>query len=123
MKIAICAKGEDLQAETDERFGRCPFFVIVDNESGALVEAVTNQNTQASGGAGPQAAQLLSRKAVDAVILGNVGPNAINALVAAKIKVYGGVEGTVEHTLKRYAAGKLSEISGATVRSHSGGIG
>jgi predicted Fe-Mo cluster-binding NifX family protein len=30
MKIAISSTGPDLDAQIDPRFGRCPYFVVVD---------------------------------------------------------------------------------------------
>lgn len=120
MKLAISAKGEGLKAEVDQRFGRCSHFVILETETGELVESISNEAASATGGAGPQAAQQLSKHGVNAVVLGNVGPNAIEALNAAKIAVYTGVEGTVEDTFEKYKAGKLTTVDGATVKPHSG---
>ena len=120
MKLAVCAKGEGLNAEVDQRFGRCPFFVIVDTEKGEVIESLSNENAQAAGGAGPQAAQLLAGRNIEAVVLGNVGPNAIEALKAARVKVYSGVTGTVEDTLEKFLEGSLKLVAEATVSSHSG---
>ncbi len=120
MKLAICAEGEGLKAKVDQRFGRCPYFVIVDSENREKTVSISNSNAEASGGAGPQAAQLLAGLGVEAVALGNVGPNAVAALEAAKIDAYSGIAGTVEETLEQFRAGKLVPISEATVSSHAG---
>ena len=120
MKLAICSKGEGLSAQVDERFGRCPYFVIVDTEREDQVVSIQNTNVDAAGGAGPQAAQLLAGVGADAVALGNVGPNAVAALKAARIAVYSGIAGTVSDTVQSYRDGKLKPLSEATVESHSG---
>jgi predicted Fe-Mo cluster-binding NifX family protein len=120
MKLAICSRGQGLKAEVDERFGRCPYFVLVDMESREVLESIENSNVGASGGAGPQAAQLLSRHGVEVVALGNVGPNAVAALEAAGIAAYSGINGTVEATIQKYAEGSLTKVAGPTVESHSG---
>jgi predicted Fe-Mo cluster-binding NifX family protein len=120
MKLAICARGQGLKAEVDERFGRCPYFVLVDMESRQVLDSVENSNAEASGGAGPQAAQLLSKHGVKAVALGNVGPNAVAALEAAGIAAYSGISGTVESTMQKYTEGSLTKVAGPTVESHSG---
>ncbi len=120
MKLAICAKAEGLEAPVDERFGRCPYFVIVDPDDQESAVSVRNAHAEASGGAGPQAAQLLSAQEVDAVALGNIGPNAVAALAAARIKVYTGVAGTVEETLQNFREDKLTPVTDATVPSHAG---
>ncbi len=120
MKLAVCAQDEGLKAKVDQRFGRCPYFVIVDVDNKERIVSVGNSNAEASGGAGPQAAQLLAGLGVDAVALGNVGPNAVAALKAAKIKVYRGIAGTVEETVQKFNEGELTLVSEATVSSHSG---
>lgn len=120
LKLAICARDRGLEAAVDRRFGRCACFVIVDPDSGEVVESVLNENAGAGGGAGPQSAQLLSECGVDAVVLGNVGPNAAAALEAAGIKIYTGIEGTVQQTLQKFKDGALQPAAGATVSPHFG---
>jgi predicted Fe-Mo cluster-binding NifX family protein len=120
MKLAICARGEGLEAQVDQRFGRCACFMIVDTQSGEALEMLRNESAGASGGAGPQSAQLLSQHDVEAVVLGNVGPNAAVALNAAGIEIYTGIEGTVQQTLQKFQEGKLQMIAEATVSPHFG---
>ncbi|MEW5786149.1 MAG: NifB/NifX family molybdenum-iron cluster-binding protein [Bacillota bacterium] len=120
MKLAICAEEEGLEARVDRRFGRCACFVIVDMASGEEVESLRNDSAGASGGAGAQSAQLLSQRNVEAVVLGNVGPNAVVALKAAGIDIYTGLEGTVRETLQKFREGKLHSAAEATVSSHFG---
>ena len=119
MRIAVTAQGTDLDSAIDPRFGRCRSFVIADSDSDEF-EAFSNDGVMASGGAGTQSAQFLANKGVDAVITGNVGPNAARALEAAGIEVYSTAAGTVRDALQAFKAGKLSAVSGATVDSHHG---
>jgi len=119
MRIAVTAQGTDLDSAMDPRFGRCRSFVIADSDSEEF-EAFSNDGVMASGGAGTQSAQFLANKGVDAVITGNVGPNAARALEAAGIEVYSTTAGTVRDALQAFKAGKLSAVSGATVDSHHG---
>lgn len=117
LKIAISSCGKDLEAKLDERFGRCPYFLIVNPETEGY-EVVKNES-QSVAGAGVQVAQLMVDRGVEAVITGNVGPNAIKALQEAGVEVYTAV-GTVRSALKKFKQNKLELISAATVRSHSG---
>ena len=119
MKLAITAKGKDLEAEIDPRFGRCQYFLIVDPETMEF-EALENESAMAMGGAGPQASQLISHKGAKVVLTGNVGPNAFQALNAAGIKVMTGASGTVKDMVERYKSGELEETNAASVGSHSG---
>ena len=124
MRIAISSSGPDLDAEVDPRFGRCHCFVVVDPATEEL-EVLDNEAAMMSGGAGIQAAQMVANSGVDAVITGNLGPNAADTLAATGLKVYLGVAGTVREALQQYKAGQLQETSSPTVESHfgTGGVG
>lgn len=119
MKVVVTASGADLDAPVDPRFGRCNFFIFVDTKTMAF-EAVQNRAAMAAGGAGIQAAQLVVDKGAQAVITGNVGPNAMAGLQAAGVKVYVGAEGTVRKSVELFKEGKLQEATSATTSPHSG---
>jgi predicted Fe-Mo cluster-binding NifX family protein len=119
MKVAVSATGRDLNCQIDPRFGRCQYFIIVNPETMEF-EAFDNEGLMASGGAGVQAAQLVTQKGAKALITGNLGPNAASALSASGIKVYLVPGGTVKGVIEGYRAGSLSEASGATVPPHFG---
>ncbi|MGB3943974.1 MAG: NifB/NifX family molybdenum-iron cluster-binding protein, partial [Methanothrix sp.] len=94
-------------------------FVLVDLESSA-VESVQNTSADARGGAGIQAAQRLAGLGVGALITGNVGPNAIQTLSAAKINVYQSRGGTVREAVEQFQKGELVAVSAATAPAHGG---
>ncbi len=119
MKIAITSSGKDLNSTVDPRFGRCSYFIIVDADSMEF-KSVDNPAVTASGGAGIQAAQMIADEGVEAVITGNVGPNAIRTLSIAGIEVYSGARGTIEDTIKLFKEGELTKADSATVNSHAG---
>lgn len=119
MKVCISATGNDLSAAVDPRFGRCQVFLFCDTESGAC-EAVPNPAMSAGGGAGTQAAQLVAERGATAVLTGNVGPNAYNALSAAGVTIYTGVSGTCAEALERLRSGELTQVTGPTAGRHSG---
>ncbi|MHC1579528.1 MAG: NifB/NifX family molybdenum-iron cluster-binding protein, partial [Candidatus Alkanophagales archaeon] len=100
-------------------FGRCRYFVIVDTET-MEYEAVRNESADAPGGAGVQAAQTVASLGVEAVITGNIGPNAFQTLSAAGIRVFTGAHGTVRDAVEMFKRGELNEAGGATVAPHSG---
>jgi len=124
MKIAITASGDNLDSQMDPRFGRCQYFVIVDPDTMDF-EAMLNESAMASGGAGIQAAQTIVNVGINAVITGNVGPNAFEVLSAAGIETMTGASGTVRHALELYKSGSLQSAAAATVSSHAGmpGVG
>jgi predicted Fe-Mo cluster-binding NifX family protein len=119
MKICISSTGKDLDAVVDQRFGRCQYFLIVDTDT-MKVKTISNEGLLSSGGAGIQAAQVVTKEEVSSVITGNIGPNAFQILQAAGIEVYTGVEGTIKEAIEKYKKEKLKETSSANVKSHSG---
>jgi len=119
MKICVSSTGKDLDAPIDPRFGRCQYFLVVDVDSMAF-EVVSNESAVASGGAGVQAGQSVARAGVDAVITGNIGPNAYQTLKAAGIKVITGASGTVKDVVEKYKKGELQEVDAPSVGSHFG---
>ena len=120
MKICITSTGPSLDSEMEPRFGRCQYFLFVDPETMAL-EALENPNIGASGGAGIQSAQLVANKGVNALITGQVGPNAFTTFQAAGIKILAGASGKVREVLEKYKNNQLSSFAQApTVQAHFG---
>jgi predicted Fe-Mo cluster-binding NifX family protein len=125
MKLAISSTGKDVDSQIDPRFGRCQYFIFIDPETMEF-DVSENAGLMASGGAGVQAAQLISQKGATVLITGNLGPNAASALSASGIKVYLVPGGTVKEVTESYKSGALKKVSGATVPPHfgmGGGVG
>lgn len=119
MRICVSAVADSLDAQVDPKFGRCPYFVLVNSETMEF-EAIPNTASSQMGGAGIQAAQTVASKGINVVLTGNVGPNAFQALSATGIKVLTGVFGTVRTAVERYKRGELKETGSPTVRGHFG---
>ncbi len=119
MKIVVSSTGPELSSASDPRFGRCAYFVVVETET-MEARAHSNESRTAMGGAGIQAGQFVASLGAEAVITGNVGPNAARVLTAAGLKIHTGASGTVEEAVKSFQAGKLSQASSATVSAHFG---
>ncbi len=119
MKIVVSSNGADLDAPASPVFGRCPTFVFVDTETMSF-EAVENPAVGAAGGAGIQAAQFVVVRGAQAVVTGNVGPNAFDVFGAAGISVYLFGEGTVRQAVEAYRAGQLPVSGGASAAEHAG---
>jgi predicted Fe-Mo cluster-binding NifX family protein len=114
MKVAVSASGPTLDSEVDPRFGRCPFLLVVETE-GMVSEVLENPALSAPGGAGVQAAQAVAGMGVKAVITGNCGPNAYEALSAAGIEVTVGASGSVRQAVEAYGQGRLRPAGGPSV--------
>jgi len=106
MKIAISSTGRDLDAQVDARFGRCPFFIVVDPATEGF-EVLENTAAGNTGGAGVQAAQIVANAGVKVVLTGSLGPNAAEVLAAAGVKVHTGTSGSVRAVLQQHQHGEL----------------
>jgi predicted Fe-Mo cluster-binding NifX family protein len=119
MKIVVTASGTDLDSPVDPRFGRCQYFIFVDSDS-LQFEAIENENVLASGGAGIQSVQFVVQKGAEAVITGNLGPNASTAFSNSNIKVFLGASGTIREAIQMFKNGQLQEAFGPSVQAHFG---
>ncbi len=119
MKIAVTSTGPKLDDAVDARFGRCPYFLIVELET-LETESIQNPNISLGGGVGVQSAQLMSKKGVSVVLTGNCGPNAFRTFGAAGIEMITGISGCVREAVEQFKAGKLSYSSAASAQSHFG---
>lgn len=119
MLICITSQGDNLDSSVDPRFGRCPYFIVVDDQT-LKFEAITNPYADAMGGAGIQSGQLIAAKDVKTVLTGNVGPNAFQTLQASGIEVITGVSGTVKEAMDKYRKGELKSAQKPSVGSKFG---
>ena len=119
MIIAVSTYGKDLNSQLDPRFGRCSYFLVVNSDDMSF-EIFKNESATRVGGAGIQSAQFLASKGVDAVITGNCGPNAVQTLSAAGIKLFVGQTGTVKEVVERFKKGEYKPTQGPSVSSKFG---
>lgn len=117
-RVAVSSTGEGLDSPVDPRFGRCSYFVVFEGDGGH--RAVKNVGQALGNGAGIQAAQQIIDLGVDAVITGDVGPNAFRVLEAGGVRTYVGCSGTVGSALESYRTGRLKETGSSTSPGHHG---
>jgi predicted Fe-Mo cluster-binding NifX family protein len=118
MKVAVTAKGGQLDAEVDPRFGRAPYILIVDTETMEFEALDNSENVNAFKGAGIQAATMISEKGAEVLLTGYCGPNAFKTVDAAKIKVVADVIGTVTEAVESFKTGPVEYSSGANAEGH-----
>jgi len=118
MKIAVTAQGRELSSEIDTRFGRAKWIVVVDTETGDFAAHDNVVNLNAVQGAGIQTGQNIANLGVEAVITGNVGPNAFKTLNTASVKIFLAEKQTVQEAIDLFKAGKLKEVDQANVEGH-----
>ncbi len=119
MNVAISAQSNDIDSLVDPRFGRAAWFIIADSEGDAWTVLDNRGNVNASGGAGVQAGSLIADQGVEAIITGNVGPNAHKVLAAAGVRMYQAGNGvTAREALARLREDALAAVDTPTVAGH-----
>jgi len=119
MKIAISANGTNLDATINDRFGRCPYFLIVETDD-VSIEVLENANADLSTGAGIQAASMVVSKGAQAVVTGNCGPKAMQVFSEAGIAVILNQQGVVRDVVETFKKGVLHPSANANVPEKSG---
>jgi predicted Fe-Mo cluster-binding NifX family protein len=108
MKVCFTAQGATLDSLSEERFGRAPYFIIVESDKGSF-DAIRNPYADGGGGVGPKAAQVLIANNVQALVSGQVGGNAKEVLAAAGIAMYTfSAGGTVKDALDQFTKNTLA---------------
>ncbi len=106
MKIGVSATGPSIDDAVDQRFGRCPYYIIADTETNDI-KSIENPNVSQPSGAGISSAQLMANEGVKVILTGNCGPKAYQVFDAAGIEVITGVSGSVREAIEKYKGGKL----------------
>lgn len=112
MRIIFTAKGSDMAAAMDSRFGRTEYFVIYDEDTKG-VDSYDNRAIEGEAhGAGPKTAQKLAEYGAEVLITGNgPGGNAAAVLKTTGTEVYVGAgDMTVTEAYEAYKSCTLKKI-------------
>jgi predicted Fe-Mo cluster-binding NifX family protein len=118
VRIVVPVERPDLNAQVDQRLGRARHFLIVNSEDLSWEAFENTEGSDATQGAGIQAARVIASKSPDVVLAGNCGPKAFRALQAAGIKVCVGVKGTAAEAVKGFLEGRYVVSEGPNVDGH-----
>ena len=102
MIVVITAQGTEPSDSVDPRFGRAPHFVLFDTETEIFKALDNSQQVNAAQGAGVQAAQNVVAAGAEVLLTGQCGPKAYQALSAAGVKIFAGIQGTVEEAVQAW---------------------
>jgi predicted Fe-Mo cluster-binding NifX family protein len=119
MKIAVASKGKTISSRVDYRFGRCPYFLVVDITS-RVTKTIENPGQTEKNAAGIRACQMLIAEGANAVVVKNIGHNALVTLTGAGMDVYTVTSGTVSAAIEQVKQGKLTAVERPTVGFQEG---
>jgi predicted Fe-Mo cluster-binding NifX family protein len=118
MKIAFPTSGNDLDATLDDRLGRAPGFLLVDDATGTFETISNAANADAEQGAGIQSAQRLLDAGAHAVVASHCGPKAFKVLEAAGIAVHQAEVAPLRELLDSFHRGELPVMAGPRRGGH-----
>jgi len=110
MKLLITANNEDINGEVEERFGRAPWFIVYDSESGTFTPHDNSENSDRSHAAGVGSATKAADLGVEAVLTGNIGPKAAEGLNVAGIEAYSASGLSIKEAVEKYINGELRKL-------------
>ena len=110
MRIVFPAQDDrGIESLVHGHFGSARLFIMVETKTNA-VETILNQDLGHEHGQ-CQPLQALGGNLADAAVVGGIGGGALRKLQRAGIKVYRGVEGTVNENLALMKSGRLPEFT------------
>ncbi len=110
MKIAISSQGKEENSLMDSRFGRCEYFCIYDIENDGF-KVIENTAINSNAGAGIEAANLVLKESIDAVVTGNIGPHANEVFKKSNIKIFTSDVKRISDIINEYKRNKLKEFN------------
>ena len=121
MKVLLVTKGESLDSLIDKRFGHGEYVIIFETETGEYKSYKNLVDGEPQYGLG-----FFLNEGIDAVVVGNIGPNSFEHLKEENIPVYIARRISAKEALEKIASGDLQPIKEPTMKNsvHEGhGIG
>ena len=119
MKIAVASRGKTISSRVDDRFGRCPYFLVFDTTS-LTMEMIDNPGLKEKNAAGIRACQMLIANNINAVVVKNIGHNSLVTLTGADMDVYTVTSGTVSAAIEKVKRSELIPAERPTVGFQEG---
>jgi len=118
-KVALPAKGDGLNAQISEHFGRAPYFIVYDVNR-KVFWTIFNPFVNEAHAVGLRVGTMLVKKRVGVIVCKNIGPEPIKKFNDSKIVVYIGAKGTVADGIKQYKSNQLILTTKPNVPTHYG---
>ncbi len=106
MKYVISAKGNDLNAQVDPRFGRAEKLIIYNSDDKNFKVIDNSASRSQAHGSGINTAQTVLDEGIKVAISGDFGPKVFDVLSKAGIVMHKFSNGTVEQAIKDYEGSK-----------------
>lgn len=115
MKLVIASQGNDMFSMVNPDLGTAKFFLLVDTALGQITAHISNEHADVAGGVDMQAARDVLSLGGEALISGDISPEAVATLQAANADIYIGAKGTVARAVEQYKLNQLQPVGEAKV--------
>jgi predicted Fe-Mo cluster-binding NifX family protein len=115
MLILINSDGKDLSSKVSMKFGHSNYFLIYNTETN-FVEFYENSGHYEK----LENLKLLIEKGVEAVIVGNIGPQAFETVNPPQSKVYLARKMSVNYAIEKFQKGELQQLTEPTAKKSIG---
>ncbi|MFX1284920.1 MAG: NifB/NifX family molybdenum-iron cluster-binding protein [Promethearchaeota archaeon] len=109
LKTCLPSNGIDTSSPLAESFERCSYFVIADLNRQEITSFVNYVQTFPRGES-IQTAQMIIDQQVETVIVPEIDSSTLNILQKAGIKIFLGIDGTIQENIDLFSQGRLVEI-------------
>lgn len=120
MKVAIPTNERAMDKGICKSFGRAPYFLIHDTETGDG-EFIENAAASSQGGAGIKAGQTVVDSGAKVLLTPRCGENAAEVIKGADIKIYKTEGDSIPDNIEAYKGGKLSLLDEIHAGLHNNG--
>ncbi len=120
MIIALPVEGMTKDDKVAQVFGRAPYFMFYDTESGKET-FVSNPAVKSEGGSGVKAAQVVVDNKAGALLTPRCGDNAARVFEASGIKLYKSADSSACDNIEMFKKGELSILEDIHPGHHGGG--
>ena len=110
MKILFPVESKVIKSMVCPSFGRAPIFLVYNTDTKEETY-IDNSAANSAGGAGIQAAQIVSDLKVDALVTPRIGKNAADVIEASSITMYQSVPFSIEENINRLDKGELQVLA------------
>ena len=118
-RIAVpSARPGGLSASSEQHFGHCEFFTLVDVVQGKVVNVTAIHNVPHVQGGCMAPVNLLKENGVDVLLVGGIGMRPLMGFGQVGIKVYSGAMGTVQSAVEDFISGRLRPTTENDVCGH-----
>jgi predicted Fe-Mo cluster-binding NifX family protein len=114
MKVAIAQDGDEVSGH----FGHCQHYILFTVENGKITHRVDLPNPGHEPGRLPA---LLAEHQVTHVVVGGMGPKAVDLFCANNIEVYLGIRGKIDTVINEFIAGRITSGESSCHHTHECG--